>query len=116
MSGRCGARNTSDCGSAGTTLAVQRLDGVLDRLPESAHPHRHVREEGDGMFAILVKFSLKDYGIWRQKFDDPSRVTVVFQTADLAKGKAHLNDPEIKKKQADSGFLAPPEMFAGELL
>jgi hypothetical protein len=89
------------------------------------------------MFAILVKFSLKDYGIWRQKFDagagaresaglrttsvirsvdDPSRVTVVFQTADLAKGKAHLNDPEIKKKQADSGFLAPPEMFAGELL
>ena len=88
------------------------------------------------MYSILVKFSLKDYDLWRQRFDagaaareqaglrttsvvrsgdDPAKVMVVFQTADLAKGKAHLADPEVRKKQADAGFLAPPEIFAGEV-
>jgi len=88
------------------------------------------------MFAILVKFSLKDFDVWRQKFDaaagpretaglrtisvirsvdDPGKVMVVFETEDLARGKAHLSDPETRKGQADSGFLAPPEVFFGEL-
>ena len=88
------------------------------------------------MYGILVKFTVKDYGVWRKLFDaaagpretsglrttavissvdDPSKVMVVFQTADLAKAKAHLSDPETRKGQASSGFLAPPEIFFGEL-
>ena len=88
------------------------------------------------MHAIVVKFTVKDYGVWRQKFDeaappregaglrtaavihsvdDPTRVMVIFHTDDLAKGRAHLADPNVKKGQADAGFLAPPELFFGEV-
>lgn len=89
------------------------------------------------MYQIHVKFTVKDYGLWKQKFeagaaqrekdglrtaavvcavDDPSKVMVVFQTEDLARGKQHLTDPEIKKKQGDAGFLAPPELFFGKVM
>lgn len=88
------------------------------------------------MYSIVVKFSLKDYDLWKKMFDasaahregaglrttsiirsvdDASKVMVVFQTEDLARAKAHLADPAVRKGQADAGFLAPPEIFFGEL-
>ena len=87
------------------------------------------------MFKILVKFKVKDYGVWKTAFDagsaprtaakirvadvvrgvdEPNHVFVVFEAPDLALARAHLTDPEIRAKQQNAGFLAPPEMFFGQ--
>lgn len=84
------------------------------------------------MYKILVKFSVKDYQVWKDAFDagagprqtagittadilcnveDANLVIVVFQTDDLERAKAHLSDPAVKQGQMKSGFLAPPELF-----
>lgn len=88
------------------------------------------------MHKIFVKFSVKDYGIWKKAFDagtparsaagvstveiiqsadDPNLVMVVLETADLGRARAHLTDPEVRAKQQNAGFRAPPEMFFGKV-
>ncbi len=88
------------------------------------------------MYRVFVKFTVRDFAAWKQKFDagaapreeaglrtttiarsldEPTQVMVVFHASDVARAKAHLTDPAVKKKQADAGFLAPPELFFGEL-
>ena len=52
-------------------------------------------------------------GRWGQ---NTVRFSYSLETEDLAKGKAHLSDPQVKKGQADSGFLAPPELFFGKVI
>jgi hypothetical protein len=87
------------------------------------------------MFRILVTFSVRDYQVWKDAFDagagprreqgittadilcnvaDGNQVVVVFHTDDLERAKAHLSDPEVKKGQMNSGFLAPPELFVAK--
>jgi hypothetical protein len=89
------------------------------------------------MYKIIVKFEVKDYDTWKKGFDsgkeprlqagistadilceaeNTNKVIVIFQCNDLAKAKAHLGSPEVKKGQTASGFITPPEIFFGRVI
>ena len=40
--------------------------------------------------------------------DDPNTVTVLFAVTDMAKAKAHVASPELKKIMTDAGVDGPP--------
>jgi len=88
-------------------------------------------------YKITVKFEVKDYDVWKKGFDsgriprelasvftsdilceaeNSNKIIVIFKTDDLLKAKVHLGDPEVRKNQSESGFVAPPEVFFGRVV
>jgi len=82
---------------------------------------------------VMVKHKVKDYDAWKKAYDaegkatrtangftdraigrgveDPNTVYLVFVINDMAKAKARMNSPELKKIMTDAGVEGPPQAF-----
>ena len=80
--------------------------------------------------ALSVSHHVKDYDTWIKAFDaegasaraangiidrgiardvhDPNTVYLTFEVSDMAKAKARMTSPELKKIMADAGVDSPP--------
>jgi hypothetical protein len=81
---------------------------------------------------VLVTHKVKDYAAWKKVFDaegadkrksfglvdvvisrslaDSNTVHLVFDITDMAKAKARMNDPELKKIMTDAGVVGAPKI------
>jgi hypothetical protein len=81
---------------------------------------------------VLVTHKVKDYAAWFKVFDaegtekrksfglidvvisrslaDSNTVHLVFDISDMAKAKARMNDPELKKIMTDAGVIGAPKI------
>lgn len=81
---------------------------------------------------LMVKHHVKDFDAWKKGFDaegdsvraafgvvkramtrdvdDPNTVTILFAVTDMAKAKARVESPELKKIMTDAGVDGPPQI------
>jgi hypothetical protein len=64
--------------------------------------------EAEGLSARAAN-GLVDRGMARG-IDDPNTVTLLFAITDMAKAKARVNSPELKKTMTDAGVDGPPQI------
>jgi len=79
---------------------------------------------------VAVTHHVKDYDAWLKSFDargdsartnhglieraiirdlnDPNTISVIFEVSDMAKAKARLSSPEVKKNMKEAGVDSPP--------
>jgi hypothetical protein len=94
-----------------------RYDDSPRKYPEGLLVSHHVKdydawlklfERSEGK-EIRAEHGLIDRGIARD-FYDPNMIYVMFEISDMAKAKARMASPELKKIMADSGVDTPPTM------
>jgi len=69
--------------------------------------------DGEGK-ATRAGYGLQDRALGRS-LEDSNMVFIVFTITDMAKAKARMNSPELKKLMTDAGVVGPPQMFMYKL-
>lgn len=130
------ALKASDVQKAKAFAADPRLKDVMEKNGVSSKPdvaYYHVlrfNAESKEKQWVLVTHRVKDFDAWQKVFDaegtearasyglidvvlargvdDPNVVQLVFDIKDMAKAKARLNDPELKKLMTEGGVEGAP--------
>lgn len=87
---------------------------------------------------MMVSHKVKDFDAWKKVFDeegkekrmenglidrglargidDPNMVYIVFAISDMAKAKARVNSPDLKKIMTEAGVTGPPQIIYYQLV
>ncbi len=132
------ALKASDLEKARTFAADPRLKDVMEKNGVISKPdinYFHVirfNAESKEKQWVLITHKVKDFNAWVKVFDaegtatrssfglvdvvlsrgipDSNLVHIVFDIKDLAKAKARLNDPALKKLMTDGGVVSAPKI------
>lgn len=132
------ALNAADIPKAKDFASNPRLKEVMEKNGVTGRPsvdYFHVlRFQGDPSITqwVLIKHKVKDYDAWLKVYDgegpakraeygladavlargvdDPNMVEIVFDIKDLAKAKARMKDPELKKLMEGAGVVGMPSI------
>jgi hypothetical protein len=111
---------------------VMKKNGVISK-PDIAYYHvEWINMNSHEKQWVLVTHKVKDYAAWKKAFDadgaekrksfglidvvisrslaDSNTVHLVFDVSDMAKAKARMNDPELKKIMTDAGVVGAPKV------
>ena len=132
------ALKASDVQKAKAFAADPRLKDVMEKNGVSSKPdveYFHVlrfNAESKEKQWVLITHKVKDFDKWLKAFDnegtatrssngltdvvlargidDPNTVHIVFDITDMAKAKARMNSPELKKIMTDAGVEGAPKI------
>jgi len=115
-----GLKDAMDKAGVNSTPVISYLNVVFD---DTSTIPQHER--------LMVTNHVKDFDIWKKAFDaegddaratnglvlramargidDPNTVTLLFAITDMAKAKARVTSPELKKIMTDAGVDGPPQ-------
>lgn len=111
---------------------LMKKNGVVSK-PDIAYYHvEWINMNSHEKQWVLVTHKVKDYAAWKKVFDaegadkrksfglvdvvisrslaDSNTVHLVFDISDMAKAKARMNDPELKKVMTDAGVIGAPKI------
>lgn len=117
-----------------TLKETMKKAGVIGKQQFSyAEVIRNVDKKIDQKERVMVAHKVKDFDAWVKVYDaegeakrmenglldrgmargieDPNMVYLVFAITDMAKAKARINSPELKKIMTDAGVVGPPQIF-----
>ncbi|MBS1934731.1 MAG: hypothetical protein JST96_12090, partial [Bacteroidetes bacterium] len=128
----------SDIAKAKAFAGDPRLKEVMKKNGVTSKPEIHyyhvIRFNADSKEKqwVLVTHKVKDFDAWVKVFDsegtakrasfglidvalardvdDSNMVHIVFDIKDMAKAKARMNDPELKKLMTDAGVMGAPKI------
>ncbi len=132
------AFEASDVQKAKTFVADPRLKEIMEKNGVISKPginyYHVIRFNPDSKEKqwVLITHKVKDFDTWLKVFDnegtvsragkglidvvlargidDPNIVQIVFDINDLAKAKARINDPALKKLMTDAGVIGAPKI------
>ncbi len=89
------------------------------------------------MITMAVRFEVLDYGNWKQVYDnfaptrkekgvtgasvyrepdDPNKITVIHQFANIAAARAFVSSEELKSAMMEAGVAGPPDFWFTEFV
>ena len=123
-------QKTKDFAASPRLKDVMQKNGVISKPVISYYHVIRNNPDAKGKQWVLVTHKVKDFDAWLKVFDaegaatrasfgltdvalargidDPNLVHIVFDITDMAKAKARMSDPALKKLMGDAGVISAP--------